>query len=103
MGVTDPRAPVSGFSQGWLKSLPPRVSTSEAALRAKARSLSVGGFSAPLTEPVVSLSSILAKAPSLRDRLQPPELTPTRIKVSRVPAGANVDRLTRGHALYRLH
>ena len=33
-GVTEPRAPVSGFTQGWLESLSPLVSTSLAAFRA---------------------------------------------------------------------
>src|SRR5450432_1131162 len=80
------------------------VSTSEAALRAKARSLSVGAGRpawAAATEPVTSLSSILAKAPSVRDRLQPPEPTPIRINVITAPAGPIADRPTRPHVLYR--
>src|SRR5882757_10264952 len=101
-GVTEPRAPVSGFSQGWLESLSPLVSTSEAALRAKARSVSVGAGPCPgPIAPVTSLSSILAKAPSERERLQPPEPMPIRNRVATAPAGRIADRPTRAHVLYR--
>jgi hypothetical protein len=41
-----PRAPVEGFSQGMLVSLPPLVSTSLTAARAMARSPSAGGSAA---------------------------------------------------------
>src|SRR6185437_9278634 len=89
--------------QGWLESLSPLVSTSEAALRAKARSLSVGARGGCLSEPVTSGSCILAKASSvpLRDRLQPLEASPIRNSVIRVPPGPIADRPTRRHVLYR--
>src|SRR5712664_3254405 len=103
LGQRRPRAPVSGFSHGWLESLSPLVSTSEAALRAKARSPSVGAGppAARPIAPVESRSPILAKAASVRDRLQPPEPTPTRISVITAPAGPIADRPTRPHVLYR--
>ena len=53
-----------GVFPGWLESLSPLVSTSEAALRAKARSLSVGAGALARTapiEPVTSSSPILAE------------------------------------------
>ena len=92
---------IKAFCQGWLESLSPFVSTSEAAFRAKARSLSVGSGSADLIEPVTSRSVILAKGPSLWDRLQPPAEIPMRIIVTAAPFGANANRPTPAHALYR--
>src|SRR5262249_14055105 len=103
-GVTEPRAPVSGLVQGWLASLSPLVSTSDAALRAKARSLSVGCFSLELKiEPVVKLLGIiLANGPSFRARPQPPRWpAPIRINVSAAPRDPIADRPIRLHALYR--
>src|SRR5207253_11309199 len=85
-----------------LHSLQPLLSTSDAAFRAKARSLSVGGLSGCESAPVTSLSSILAKAPSPRDRLQPPAPAPIRTRASTVPAGPIADRPARVHALYWL-
>src|SRR5674476_799514 len=52
-------------------------------------------------EPVTSLSSILAKAPSGRDMLQPPVPTAIRININTAPAGAIADRPARPHVLYR--
>ena len=61
-----------------------------------------GGCPDPI-DPVtsLSLSSILAKAPSPRDRLQPPEPRPIRINVTTAPAGPIADRPMRSHVLYR--
>src|SRR5262249_40567522 len=83
-----------------LESLSPLVSTSETALRVKARSASVGVAAARATEPVTSFPVILAKGPS-PERLQPPVPSPIRINATAVPFGANADRPTRAHALYR--
>ena len=55
----------------------------------------------PPIDPVTSLSSILAKALSVRDTLQPPVLTATRISAITAPAGPIADRPTRHHVLYR--
>jgi hypothetical protein len=47
------------------------------------------------------LSSILAKAPSEREKLQPLEPRLTIIKVTTAPVGRIADRPTRPHVLYR--
>src|SRR5947209_18713284 len=82
---------------------------SEAAVRVKARSLSVGaaatvcaGINEPVTASSPSLASQgLAKPPSGRARLQPPRPAPIKIKVTRAPAGPNADRPMRVHTLYK--
>src|ERR1700754_1964543 len=90
---------------GWLASLTPLVSTTEAAVRAKTSSPSVRPGSGPEIEPVTtSLSSALEekKPPPSREKLQPPENAPIRNRVTVVPKGRIADRPMPPHALYRL-
>ena len=113
-GVTEPRAPVSGFSHGWLTSLPPRVSTSEAALRASARSRSLRLVSSltrtigAVIEPVMSAASAFSVSNTEPSRkLQPPSAAPaatTAIAVTTRLAMRRIgDRPARHCALYTLY